>query len=1063
MNLTKLAVHRPVSTLMACLIVVLLGGMSLSRLSIDLMPDVTFPTVSVTTVYEGAGPEEIETLITRPLEQALGSVHGVERLQSSSLEGSSNVRVRFAWGTNLDAAIGDIRAAIEKTRRNLPENIEPPWIRRFDIADSPIIYLGVASDLDPIALTRLAEKTIVPRLERVDGVAGVRVRGAVRREIQVDLDRGRLETLNMGVNEVVDALQRDNVTNPAGDFERGNLNLLVRSRGDFRSVEEIRQTVVRVHEGGIVRVQDVARVVDGEERRTELTRVNGKPGLLIYVNRQAGSGANTVAVSDAVHHAVEELNRELRRATLSVRLDKAEFIRQAIRNIQRAAGLGMGLAVIVLIAFLHSFRSTLVIGVTMPLAVLATFVLIYFQGFTLNIVSFGGLALGIGMLVDNSIVVLESIFRRREQGQERFTAAVEGTAEVTGAIVASTLTTLIVFLPLLFVQGITGVLLHQLAWVVSFSMLCSLLASITLTPVLAAWWIGDEDFARRDGGWYGMVSRFHHWNRSLFRGIEQSYARVLRVCLQHGGLTAGGLLLLISVSVGLAPRIGSEYMPKADEGDLRVTTEMAPGIQLDRLDEQSRKIEETILEHVPEAHTVASFIGGDLDDADDWNRAWFRINLSPKTSREQTAEEIRELLSRQIGQVPGMNIRVQVQSNTMASRMIRRQGGGNESLVVEIRGFDMDTADQLALEVERVMKEVTGLVNVQVQKQERRPELLARPDRVRANLLNVTVGDISETLETTMRGTSATVFREDGDEFDVLVRLQQSDRRQEADLFRVGVATNDGHVVPLANLVEFTPGQATVSIDRLDRQRYLTVTADVADRELGYVVADLQERLGGIPVPEGFSVNISGDWEEQQKSFAVLQTGFILAILLMYMIMAAQFESLVQPLLVLVSVPLGGVGVIAMLVFTGTSLNVQSFIGLVMLAGIVVNNAIVLVDYVSQLRAREPDTPLIDLVVRGSERRFRPILMTTLTTVLAMIPVASGWGEGGELQAPMARVVIGGLISGTLTTLLAIPLLLTWQGRWQTRSATAGNRRNDQPSASSLPGSVPATAAGEAG
>ncbi|MCA9114140.1 MAG: efflux RND transporter permease subunit [Planctomycetaceae bacterium] len=1052
MNLTRLAVHRPVSTLMACLIVVLMGGMSLSRLSIDLMPDVTFPTVSVTTVYEGAGPEEIETLITRPLEQALGSVHGVERLQSSSLEGSCNVRIQFAWGTDLDSAIGDIRAAIEKTRRNLPENIEPPWIRRFDVADAPIIYLGVASDLEPIALTRLAEKTIVPRLERVDGVAGVRVRGAIRREIQVDLDRGRLETLHMGVNEVVNALQRDNVTNPAGDFEEGNLNLLVRSRGDFRSVAEIEETVVRVHEGGIVRVKDVARVVDGEERKTELTRVNGKPGLLIYVNKQAGSGANTVAVSNSVRKAVDELNLQLRDAELSVRIDSAEFIRQAVQNIQQAAVLGMGLAVVVLILFLHSFRSTLVIGVSMPLAVLATFILMYFQGFTLNIVSFGGLALGIGMLVDNSIVVLESIFRRRELGQDRLVAAVEGTGEVTGAIVASTMTTLIVFLPLLFVQGITGVLLHQLAWVVSFSLLCSLMASVTLTPVLAAYWIGDEEVDSRQTGWYGLVYRFHHWNRSLFRGIERWYARLLGVTLRHSGLTAAALVLLCCVTAGLYPRIGSEYMPKTDEGDLRVSTEMAPGIQLDRLDEQSQQIEGTILEHAPEAHTVAAFIGGDADDADDWNRAWFRLSLSSRTDRNRTVEEIREKLSKQIGQVPGMKIQVQAQGGSMMTRMLTRRsgGGGGASLMVEVRGYDMDTADELAAEVARVMKEVSGLVNVKVERSKRRPELLARPNRTRANLLNVTVGDISETLETTIRGTRATVFREDGDEFSVLVRLQRSDRQQKADLFRVGVATADGHVVPLANLVDFAPGEAPVSINRLDRQRYVVVAADVADRELGFVVTDLQNRLHGLPLPEGFSVNIAGDWEEQQKSFAVLQTGFIMAVVLMYMIMAAQFESLIQPLLVLVAVPLGGIGVMAMLILTGTSLNVQSFIGLVMLAGIVVNNAIVLVDYVGQLRRSEPDVPLRELVIRGSERRFRPILMTTLTTVLAMIPVAAGWGEGGELQAPMARVVIGGLISGTLTTLLAIPLLLDWQGSFSRKLRPAAVSEQKPAAASSV-------------
>jgi len=521
MSLTRQAVRRPVTTLMFSLIVVLLGWMSLSRLSIDLMPEITWPTISVTTLYEGAGPAVVEERITRPLEQTLQSLHGVEQVYSSSIEGSSHVRVRFRWGANLDTAISDMRAKIEKMRKSLPDGVEAPYISRYDTSDSPILYLALSADLDPIPMTRLAEKDIAPRLENVDGVARVRVRGGARREIQIKLNRIKLEALNMTVGQVVDVIRKENVSQPAGNFEQGNLKLLIRSRGDYHSLEQIAGTIIRESEGAVVRVGDVAEVIDGEEERMERTRVNGKPGLMLYVYMQAG--ANSVAVSDRVRTRVEEVNHSLPNAQLGIRIDRSQFIRQSISNVRTSALYGMGLAVVVLIVFLRSFRSTLIIGVSMPLSVLATFGLIYFKGFTLNMISFGGLALGIGLLVDNSIVVLESIFRKLEDGLDSKQAAVEGTHEVASAILASTLTTLVVFIPLLFFSGMTGLMLKQLAWVVSFSLVCSLLASLTLTPVLAAYWIRwapatseslDTTWIRRFGD--KAAGAVHALNRRLF-------------------------------------------------------------------------------------------------------------------------------------------------------------------------------------------------------------------------------------------------------------------------------------------------------------------------------------------------------------------------------------------------------------------------------------------------------------------------------------------------------------------------------------------------------------------
>ena len=1028
MLLTRFAVHRPVTTLMGSLIVVLLGWTALTKLRVDLMPETTWPIVSVTTVYPGAGPEEIETLITRPLEQAVGSVQGVERLSSQSVEGSSNLRIQFAWGTDLDPAVGDIRARLERVRESLPPGIEPPYIRKYDSSDEPIMYLGLQTDLPPVQATLFAENVIGPLLERIEGVARLRIRGATRREIQVDLDRQKLESLDMPVTEVLDALRSDNISQPAGDFDEGHLKLLVRSQGEFTSLDQIADTVVRQREGATVQIRDIGTVIDGEEERTHVTRVNGEPGLLIYPHRQ--TGANTIEVSDAIRAEIDRINATMTDATLTVRMDKSDFIRRAIANVRQAALYGMGLAVLTLILFLRSFRSTLVIAVTMPLSILATFVLIYFYGFTLNMISFGGLALGIGLLVDNSIVVLESIFRKREDGLNRIDAAIEGTQEVASAIVASTLTTLVVFLPLLFIGDQTGIIMRELSAVVAFSLICSLLASVTLTPMLTAHWLPETN-GEQGSAVSRFVGRFHRLNRALFRQVERWYGSVLLRSMRVPLIVTFVLMMALAVCVGLVPRIGTEFIPSTDEGRLHIHTEMAPGIQIEQLDRQSKIVEEAIFRSVPESVTTASFVGDESDDGEDWNQAWFSVHLVPREERDRNIDDIRKELEESIGSVPGMEIKVRVRHDSFGSRMFR---GGDDHLHVEIRGHDPRTAEELADRVMEAMKRVPGLINVDSTRADQRPELSVRIDRAKSSTLGISVGDITQTLETAIQGTRTTVFREDGNEFNIVVRLRESDRSRLQDLEQVGIAVPDGRIIPLKSVVSFNPGESAVNIFRQDRQRVQYVWASIEDRDLGHCVADLQRELSRLPPVDGFTLRVAGDWEEQQKSFRALTFGFLLAVALMYMVMASQFESFADPLLILLTLPLGAIGVITILLSTETTLNVQSFIGLIMLAGIVVNNAIVLVDYANQLKRRDPELPIDELIRRASVRRLRPILMTTMTTVLAMLPIALGVGDGGELQAPMARVVIGGLTSATLITLLAIPL--AWRAAHGARQQT---------------------------
>ncbi len=741
-------------------------------------------------------------------------------------------------------------------------------------------------------------------------------------------------------------------------------------------------------------------------------------------------------MSDAVHEAVEKINRELPNATLAVRLDKSDFIRDAISNVREAAWIGMGLAMAVLVVFLRSFRSVVVIAISMPLSVLATLVLIYFQGFTLNLVSFGGLALGLGMLVDNSIVVLESIYRKREEGLDGKTAAVEGTKEVASAITASTLTTLIVFLPLLFIQGVTGILLHQLAYVVSFSLLCSLGASLTLTPMLASHLFAKSlsqseanDTVAPRTVWQrvrrifnvGTGAVIHALNRA-FQALETVYEKLLGWSLKHPAWATFPIILIACAVAGLWPRVGTEFLPQTDDGRIGVTGVMAPGIQLGTLERQSRLIEGSLL-GMPDSvvRSVTAFIGDEADDGDEWNECMFIVTIPPAEERDKTAEEIRTHIVETLPPTPGMRVRTRIFGALPFSRMFGSNEGDN--IAVLVRGHDPETAAELSEIVANVMKETSGLVNVESQREDQRPQLVTRIDREKASLLGITVDDVSQALQATVRGVEATVFREDGDEFAIMVRLRPSDRQGQADLRRIGITTPSGSLVPLENLMRFESDDTPLAIDRLDRERFITVTAGIEGRDLGSIVEELQTKFAALPKPDDFIVEIAGDWEEQQKSFAALQMGLILAVVLMYMIMASQFESLLDPLLILGTLPLAGIGVLLVLTMTNTTLNVQSFIGLIVLAGIVVNNAIVLIDYANQLRVRSPETPLAEIVVQAATRRLRPILMTTLTTVLAMLPIALGFGTGGELQAPMARVVVAGLSTGTLMTLFAIPLV----------------------------------------
>jgi hydrophobic/amphiphilic exporter-1 (mainly G- bacteria), HAE1 family len=1028
-SLTATSVRRPVATVMFFLIVILLGGIAFWQLPVDLMPEVTYPTLTLRTDYPNVGPQEVEDLITRPIEEAVAGIAGVEEITSSSGEGESMVRVAFTWGTDLDTAADEVRARIDRIRGALPEGAEPPQVFKFDLSSFPVLFLGVYSDtLGEADLREFTEDRIERRLERVPGVAAVEIRGGLRRQIRVDLDRDRLLALGLSAGEVTRLLREENLNRPAGKVEEGNLDLYLRTVGEFETAAQVGATVVAVRDGRPVYLRDVAAVEEGVEEVTSLVRINGEPGIRVAINKQ--SGANTVDVARAVHAEIERINLDHAEVRLIPIIDSSEYIQQAIDNVRNATIAGGLLAVIVLLFFLRSGRSTLVIATAIPVSVVATFALVHFAGYTLNIMTFGGLALGVGMLVDNAVVVLENIFRKREGGEGPEASSIGGTGEVALAITASTLTTMAVFLPIVFMEGVSSVMYRQLAAVVAFSLFASLVVALTLIPMLSKLLLarGEAHGESR----FRPVNRFFGWSERTLGRLEGSYSRSLRATLPRRGQVMIFSLALLVLSLGLVPFIGSELMPKTDEGEVRIDGEMAVGTKLAVLDRAFRQVEEVVARAVPEAEDTLASLGGGGWRPTGQHTGDLRISLVDQGLRQRSSEQIADDLRGELAGIPGIQLRVREGSGLFLLRIAF--GGGDDGITVEIFGEDLESGLRLAERVQRSLEGVPGLSDVRVSRDPGRPERVVEVDREKIARLGLTMGDVASVVETNLAGTRATVLRRDGHEYDVFVRLAEGDRGELADLEQITLVAPGDVTVPLASVARIAAARGPVIVERKDQERVIFVSGAVAGRDLGSVAADVRQALAGVEVPAGFALSLGGEVEEQAKAQRQLGIAMILALVLVYMVMAAQFENLLDPFVVMFSIPMALVGVLVTLWATGTTFNIQSTIGMVMLAGIVVNNAIVLVDYTNLLRRRD-GLPLVEAVVESARRRLRPILMTTLTTVLGLVPLAIGLGEGAELQAPMARVVIGGLTASTFITLFLVPAVYTAVQGWQERRA----------------------------
>ncbi len=1064
-NLPKLAVNRPITFMMISLILIGFGLYGLNNLRLNLYPDVSFPTITVYSTYDGVAPEDIEALITRQIEEQVGSISGVRRVRSLSSQGASVVKLNFNWGTDLFVAETEVRKRLDMIRRGLPDDVDQPIVFSYDPNDEPVLVLALTSDTrSPRELRTLATRQIEQRIERIEGIASAETAGGYDRQINVRLSNAQMRTYNVDISEISNRLGQENVQVPAGELTEGETVFSLRTIGDFRNIEQIRNSIVSVTEdGNPVYLKDVASVEDGIAQPIGNVRVQGSDGVIMNIYKQSDS--NIVSAATGVVNALDDIRTVLPSdVSLEVLTNRADFISMSINNLVMTGLQAVILVIIMLLLFLRSGRSALIVAITIPISIIATFSIMDFSNVSLNIISLSGLTLAVGLVVDNAVVVLENIFRFREDGYDGKDSATSGAQEVATPVIVSTLTTLVVFLPILFVPGIAGLLFRDMALTISFAMIVSVLVAITLIPVLSSR-IFEAEMIKADKKdpaknllykllvWrrqnvftrlasiplfllYGIIwpflklytliassskslfsDRVGPWLGRQFDRLENSYKRQLDKALKMSGWVIAGAFGLLLASLPIFTILGGEFFPQVDENFIILDVQREPGVSLLELERTIMQVENTVRQNIPEARLVVSDYGDKtgIEGADNpgGNQGRVRIELVPVSERSRSQMAITASILEELEWVPGANIR-EVREDPLSP-------DGETGLIVQIYGFDQDIKRGLAEGVMHQLRGIDGIVSVFSSADQGRPELRVEMDRERIARAGMTTAQVASALSNSVQGSVATTFVDQGIEFQVLVEVDPIDRSQSTALQDLQIRTPGGDWMPLKNLASIERYTGPSNILRVNQERMVEVEADLGDLDLRSATTLANERLSQVQWPEGYRYELGGSAEEQRESFNFLMIAFLIAGILTYMVMASQFESLIEPLIIIVTIPLALTGVLLMLLFTSTPVSVTAMVGLVLLTGIVVNNGIVMIDYIKILQSRGQDR--LTAIVNGAGRRLRPILMTAFTTILAMVPLALQLGAGAETWSPMARSVIGGLAMSTLLMLFAVPCM----------------------------------------
>ena len=1041
MDMIRGSLKNPVPRYMFAIAIILLGLIAFSDLAIDLFPDISLPIITVQTEYTGASPQDIEISITRLVEKRVSRIQNVRYVSSRSREGVSNVTVEFYWGTNLNVASADIQQSLNQILDRLPEDSKQPVIYKFDPSQMSVVNLSVTGPMDEYRIRELAEDFVAPRLESLKGVASASVSGGRIREIQVVVKRAKLEGNNLSLDKISEAVHSGHMDLPGGSLKTAQKNYGVRTLGRTPNIKDIEEIVVSNNNGVPVRLRDVAKVKDGFRDRDTIASINRVKGVTVGVQKQIGG--NTVSVVDTVLKALPQIQKDLPKGVkIQVVSDQSEFIRKSISNLQQEAIIGALLAVAIILIFLGSGTSTLIIASSIPISIIATFVLLHFGKFTLNIMTLGGLALGVGRLVDDAIVVLENINRHIERGESPEEASYKGATEVSKPVIAATVTSIVVFIPLAFVKGVTALLFVQMAYTVAFSLMASLFGSLTLVPILTAKFLKPKSKDERKK--LSFAQKIFKRTQPIFLKVEERYQNIVHLALSHRKTVVSSVVLIFLVTMSffvlgltnIIPFIGTEFFPATDEGQFRVSIRLPVASPVEKTSEVVNQVEGIVFEEVPEikALVTRSGVGGMGGRFSGPHVGNVQAMLVDQSERNRSSETIARTLREKFRSIPGVFITVS--TGGLISRIMTF--GSEDPIDVEVLGFDLSTGTLLAREVEQILKGVHGVTDIQVGREEGLPEYQVRIRQDRAATMGLTTSRVAGVVKTAIEGNESSVYVDPitGREHIVRVRLSEEDRSKLEDLRRLPIPVQGGKVVPLENAAELVQVFSPTQIERKYQQRIIHVTANTSGRDLGSIAQEIEKNISQMKIPAGFTVSLKGARLEQQEAFRMLLFALILAVVLIYMVLASQFGSLLHPFLIMFSVPLGFIGVVWALFVTGNTLSVISFIGIIMMVGVVVSNAILLVDYTNRLR--EEGVELREAIVRAGRIRLRPILMTTLTTICGLIPMALGLGEGAEANASLAISVIGGLVVSTFLTLIFVPTLYMIAESWR------ANRKNER-------------------
>ncbi|MFA5388485.1 MAG: efflux RND transporter permease subunit [Candidatus Omnitrophota bacterium] len=1058
MKLPDLSINKPVTVTMIFLGIVLMGLISLGRLPQELFPAISYPQLTIVTTYENAAPEEVETLITKIIEEAVGTVGNLKRISSTSKEGISLVTTEFNWGTNMDFASLGVREKIDLVKERLPLGSADPIVMKFNPFELPVMSLSVTGEQAPSELLKLTRKFIKDELEKVPGVASCNITGGLEREIMVAINQGRLRASGIAINKVVDALKSSNLNYPAGTIEEHFYEYLIRTIGEFEVVPQIKETVVgteeqedsrtalespeerkkREEKARLIYLKDIAEVKDTFQERTSISRFNGKENISVAILKQAGS--NTLQVADNIKKRLIDIKKDLPAGIdVNVVYDQSIFIRKSIRDVGDAAWQGGFLAFLVLWLFLKKLKPALIVALSIPISIMITFTLMYFSGISLNMLSLGGLALGIGMLVDAGIVVIENISNHIQSGEELKEAARVGANEVESPIWGSVMTTVVVFLPMIFVTGIAGQLFKEVAITVTYSLMASLYVSLALIPLFVT--IGKK----RKTGSGGPAPMGAGSELKLIKWMGTIYGKSLPIALKNKWLILSGALILFLFSIVIFTFLNKEFMPKVDQREFIMKVNLMTGTKLEITDSNVRKIEEKLLDN-KDVESVAVTIGsskeraaGDMVETLGSHQANIIVNLKKgkekgKLNTSQIIQNLKKKLDKE--NLEGAEIEYILQESIFKSALM-----GSAPIVIEIKGHDLNFTKKLYEELNSGLARIPGVYGIRTSLAPPAPETKVNIIKDKAALYNLSVGSISQAAHVAIKGVTATKFKEEGREIDIKVRLRPEDREKLSSVRSILIHSPLGIEVPLSEVAYISHGLGPSEIKRLDQQRVVLMTANVTGRPLDKVIGDVNKVIDSTmakhadikkqavrQVEKDFTIELAGENQEMKESFLSLLFALLLSIVLVYMIMASEFESFWQPFIIMFTLPLSLIGVTWILFLTSTPISVVVILGVIVLGGVVVDNGIVLIDKINGFRNEGAD--IVTAVSRAGANRLRPIMMTSFTTVLGLFPLALGLGEGSELQAPMAITVIGGLTVCTFLTLFVIPALYTMAASW---------------------------------